>query len=73
MVGIKMNVARSELSKVLTELGALKNPTISNLSDPGWVAVETVLEEKTVREIIPKLKNAGAQGIIEYALNKVIY
>ena len=73
MVGIKMNVARSELSKVLAELGALKNPTISNLSDPGWVAVETVLEEKTVREIIPKLKNAGAQGIIEYALNKVIY
>ena len=68
-----MNVSRSELSKVLSELGALKNPTVSNLSDPEWVAVETILEEKVVRELIPKLKNAGAQGIIEYPLNKVIY
>jgi len=73
MVGIKMNVARSDLDKVLAELGSLKNPTISNLSDPGWVAVEAILEEKIVREIIPKLKSAGAQGIIEYSLNKVIY
>jgi len=73
MVGIKMNVARSDLDKVLVELGSLKNPTISNLSDPGWVAVEAILEEKIVREIIPKLKSSGAQGIIEYPLNKVIY
>ena len=73
MVGIKMNVARSDLDKVLAELGSLKNPTISNLSDPGWVAVEAILEEKIVREIIPKLKSSGAQGIIEYPLNKVIY
>lgn len=72
VVGLKMNVSHPDLSKVLSELPALKNPTISNLSDPGWVAVETVLEEKIVREIIPKLKVAGAQGIIEYPLNKVI-
>jgi len=73
MVGLKMNVSRSDLANVLAELGSLKNPTVSNLSDPEWVAVETILEEKVVREIIPKLKNAGAQGIIEYPLNKVIY
>jgi ATP phosphoribosyltransferase len=73
VVGLKMNVNHSDLGKVLAELPALKNPTISNLSDPGWVAVETVLEEKVVREIIPNLKNAGAQGIIEYPLNKVIH
>jgi ATP phosphoribosyltransferase len=73
MVGLKMNVSRSDLAKVLAELGSLKNPTVSNLSDPEWVAVETILEEKIVREIIPKLKDAGAQGIIEYPLNKVIY
>ena len=73
MVGLKMNVSRSDLAKVLAELGSLKNPTVSNLSDPEWVAIETILEEKVVREIIPKLKSAGAQGIIEYPLNKVIY
>jgi ATP phosphoribosyltransferase len=73
VVGLKMNVSHSDLAKVLAELPALKNPTISNLSDPGWVAVETVLEEKIVREIIPNLKDAGAQGIIEYPLNKVIH
>ncbi len=73
MVGLKMNVTRSNLSGVISELGALKNPTVSNLSDPEWVAIETILEEKIVREIIPKLKIAGAQGIIEYPLNKVIY
>jgi ATP phosphoribosyltransferase len=73
MVGLKMNVNRADLSRVLSELPALKNPTISNLTDPGWVAVETALEEKVVREIIPKLKNAGAQGILEYPLTKVIY
>lgn len=73
MVGLKMNASRSDLSKILAELPALKTPTISNLSDPGWIAVETALEEKVVREIIPKLKEAGAQGIIEYPLNKVIH
>jgi len=73
MVGLKMNVSRSDLGKVIAELPALKNPTISNLSDPDWIAVETALEEDVVREIIPKLKSAGAQGILEYPLNKVIY
>ncbi|MBI4832672.1 MAG: ATP phosphoribosyltransferase [Candidatus Lindowbacteria bacterium] len=73
MVGLKMNVSRSDLDRVLSELPALKNPTISNLTDPSWVAVETALEEKVVRELIPRLKNAGAQGILEYPLNKVIY
>ncbi|RJP22543.1 MAG: ATP phosphoribosyltransferase [Candidatus Abyssobacteria bacterium SURF_5] len=73
MVGLKMNCNRADLSNVLAELPALKNPTISNLSDPGWVAVETALEEKVVREIIPRLKSAGAQGIIEFPLTKVIY
>ncbi|GAB4336353.1 MAG: ATP phosphoribosyltransferase [Candidatus Abyssubacteria bacterium] len=73
MVGLKMNVNRADLSKVLAELPALKNPTVSNLSDPGWVAVETALEEKVVRDLIPRLKNAGAHGIIEYPLTKVIY
>ncbi len=73
MVGLKMNVNRSDLGNVLAELGALKNPTVSNLSDPEWVAIETILAEKIAREIIPKLKSVGAQGIIEYPLNKVIY
>jgi ATP phosphoribosyltransferase len=73
MVGLKLNVNRADLSKILAELPALKNPTISNLTDPGWVAVETALEEKVVREIIPRLKSAGGQGIIEYPLTKVIY
>jgi ATP phosphoribosyltransferase len=73
MVGLKMNVSRSDLDRVLSELPALKKPTISNLTDPDWVAVETALEEKVVRELIPRLKNAGAQGILEYPLNKVIY
>jgi ATP phosphoribosyltransferase len=73
MVGLKMNVSRSDLGRVLSELPALKNPTISNLSDPGWVAVETAMEEKVVREIIPKLKHAGAQGILEFPLTKVIF
>ena len=52
---------------------ALRKPTISNLSSDGWVAVETIVDEKIIRGLIPKLKNAGAEGIIEYSLNKVIY
>jgi ATP phosphoribosyltransferase len=58
---------------VLTRLPALKKPTISNLSDDGWFAIETIIDEKVVRVLIPALKSAGAQGIIEYPLNKVIY
>ena len=71
-VGLKMNVEKKNLNKLLSLLPALKNPTISELSDKNWVAVETIIEEKTVRTIIPKLKQSGAQGIIEYSLNKII-
>lgn len=73
LVGLKMNVKKDDLDKVLSALPALKNPTVAALSDPSWVDVETILEEKTVRDIIPKLKAAGAQGLVEYPLNKVIY
>mgnify|MGYP001339431012 CR=1 FL=1 len=72
-VGLKMNVQKSNLKKVLSILPALKKPTISGLSDDGWYAIETVIDERIVRSIIPGLKRAGAQGIIEYPLNKVIY
>jgi ATP phosphoribosyltransferase len=72
-VGLKMNIAKKNLAKLLTELPALRNPTIANLSLEGWVAVETIIDEKIVRELIPQLKAAGAEGIIEYPLNKVVY
>jgi len=71
-VGLKMNVECQKLESLLKILPALKEPTISNLSNNKWVAVETVIEEKLVRRIIPELKNAGAEGIIEYSLNKLI-
>jgi ATP phosphoribosyltransferase len=71
-VGLMMNVRKSDLEAVVTVLPALKKPTISQLSDPAWVAVNTILEETTVRSIIPRLKEAGAQGIVEYPLNKVV-
>ncbi len=72
-VGIKMNVPRNNLNAVVEHLPALNNPTISNLLDGDWVAIEVVVDEKVVRDIIPHLKKAGAEGIIEYPLNKVIY
>ncbi|MCM8791196.1 MAG: ATP phosphoribosyltransferase [Candidatus Omnitrophica bacterium] len=72
-VGLKMNVARRDLKSVLAILPAMKKPTIANLTDPDWVDVETIIDEKTVKYLIPRLKAAGAQGIIEYPLNKVIY
>ncbi|RJO64630.1 MAG: ATP phosphoribosyltransferase [Candidatus Omnitrophota bacterium] len=72
-VGLKMNAHRRSLKKVLACLPALKKPTIANLQDPQWVAVETVIDEKEVRVLIPKLKKAGASGIVEYPLNKVIF
>lgn len=72
-VGLKMNIAERHLAKLLQALPALRNPTISNLSLAGWVAVETIIDEQVVRELIPKLKAAGAEGIIEYPLNKVVY
>jgi ATP phosphoribosyltransferase len=71
-VGIKMNIMRDHLDRILPLIPAMKNPTISNLTDEKWVAVETIIDEKVVRELIPKLSKAGAQGIIEYPLNKVI-
>ena len=71
-VGLMLNVRREDLDNVLAVLPALKRPTISHLSDPDWVAVNTVIEEKTVREIIPRLKAAKAQGLVEYPLNKIV-
>ena len=72
-VGLKMNIARKNLARLLQSLPALRNPTIAQLSQPGWVAVETIIDEHVVRELIPQLKAAGAEGIIEYPLNKVVY
>ncbi|TRZ94928.1 ATP phosphoribosyltransferase [bacterium] len=72
-VGLKMNARKADLKGVLKLLPALKKPTISELSGEDWVAIETVIDEKVVRKLIPELKKAGAQGIIEYPLNKVIY
>ena len=72
-VGLKMNIAESRLDALLKALPALRNPTIAHLAHPGWVAVETIIDEKVVREIIPQLKALGAEGIIEYPLNKVVY
>jgi ATP phosphoribosyltransferase len=71
-VGLILNVRKECLAAVLNILPALKNPTISNLSDPDWVAVHTILDEITVRNIIPRLKEAGGQGIVEYPLNKIV-
>lgn len=71
-VGLKMNVAEKNLKKVLKVLPALKNPTIAPLSTKGWFDVETIIDEKIVRTLIPQLKKLGASGIIEYPLNKVI-
>ncbi len=71
-VGLKMNVNAKDLNSVLAALPALRRPTISHLSNSKWVAVETIVEELVVRRIIPKLKRAGAEGIVEYPLNKII-
>ncbi len=72
MVGLKMNVREKDLRKIRNILPALKQPTVSQLTLPGWVALEVIMREDEVKEIIPKLKKSGAQGIIEYPLNKVI-
>lgn len=71
-VGLMLNVKRDDLPAVLGLLPALQRPTISPLSDDGWVAVNTIIEERTVRELIPRLKAASAQGIVEYPLNKIV-
>jgi ATP phosphoribosyltransferase len=71
-VGLMLNVEKKNLDAVLAVLPALKNPTISNLSQGEWLALNTILDESTVRTIIPRLKDAGAQGIVEYPLNKIV-
>jgi len=71
-VGVMMNVRRDDLGQVLRHLPALQQPTVSSLSDPDWVAVNTILDESVVRKIVPALKSAGARGIVEYAINKII-
>jgi ATP phosphoribosyltransferase len=71
-VGLMLNVKRADLDRVVAQLPALQRPTISSLSDPDWVAVNTIVEEKSVRTLIPKLKAAGGQGIVEYPLNKIV-
>ena len=72
-VGLKMNLEEKNLAHLLESLPALRRPTIANLSQKGWVAVETIIDEHVVRELIPQLKAAGAEGIIEYPLNKVVF
>lgn len=72
-VGLKFNLPKSRLDAVLERLPAMRNPTLSPLSNQDWVALETIIDEKVVREIIPLLKEHGAEGIIEYPLNKVVY
>ena len=71
-VGLMLNVRRPDLAAVLALLPALQRPTISALSDDAWVAVNTIIEERTVRDLIPRLKASGAQGIVEYPLNKIV-
>jgi ATP phosphoribosyltransferase len=73
MVGLKMNLARQNLQQVLSILPALKRPTISTLAEEDWIALEVILEERTSRDLIPELKRAGATGLVEYPLNKVIF
>jgi ATP phosphoribosyltransferase-like protein len=72
MVGLKFNLPKSALDKVTAALPALRNPTISPLSDAAWVAVETLIDNRLSREIIPTLKSHGAEGIFEYSINKLV-
>lgn len=72
-VGLKLNIEKSKVENILEDMPALRNPTINRLTDENWVALETILDEKVVREIIPELKLRGAEGIVEYPLNKVIF
>jgi ATP phosphoribosyltransferase len=72
-VGLKLNLPKSALESVIAKLPSLRNPTVSQLSNPDWIALETIIDESVVREIIPQLKALGAEGIVEYPLNKVVY
>ena len=71
-VGLMMNVRRVDLARILNELPALQKPTVASLSDPDWVDVNTIVEESYVRMIVPRLKAAGAKGIVEYPITKII-
>ena len=71
-VGLMMNVSKANLEQVLKILPALNSPTVSALSDTGWAAINTILEENVVRDVIPRLKSAGATGIVEYPLSKIV-
>jgi len=71
-VGLMLNAKRTDLERLIALLPALQRPTVSSLSDPDWVAINTILEEKTARDLIPRLKLAGGQGIVEYPLNKIV-
>jgi len=71
-VGLMMNVRRSDLARILLLLPALQKPTVSSLTDDEWVAVNTIIEEKVVRDLAPLLRQNGAEGIVEYAINKII-
>jgi ATP phosphoribosyltransferase len=71
-VGLKINLERDKIDEVLKKLPSLRKPTISALSDDSWVAIETVIEKKVSREIIPALKRIGAEGIVEFPLNKLV-
>lgn len=72
-VGLKLNVLKESVDKIVATIPALRNPTLSTLSNPDWIALETIIDESVVREIIPQLKALGAEGIVEYPLNKVVY
>ena len=72
-VGLKLNIERDKLDQIIQELPALRNPTVNRMADEKWVALDTILDETVVREIIPALKAHGAEGIVEYPLNKVVY
>ncbi len=72
-VGLKLNAPKAKLDEILSILPALRNPTVNRLSDEGWSAIEVILSERNVRDIVPRLKQMGAEGIIEYPLNKVVY
>ncbi len=72
-VGFKLNLPKARLQEIIQKLPALRNPTVSQLTNPDWVAIETIIDEKVVRDLIPVLKAHGAEGIIEYPLNKVVY
>ena len=72
-VGLKLNAPKAALESIIKAVPSLRNPTISPLSNPDWVALETIIDESVVREIIPQLKSLGAEGIVEYPLNKVVY